>query len=159
MIFLVNHRFEFYWYIPSLGVCGLIALAIQFLAARLGQRLPARAAAAAGSLAFLMLSWGNYTLHKQLTADSRAWQREVSEEYRRFITGLRRLPAPEAGAVVFFRSMPRYFDAVVLLSAVQVAFRRTDIDIRVVSRFPPDTRYRISVQNGYVLPELWNPTR
>ena len=69
--------------------------------------------------------------------------RQQTQEYRGFITGLEALPSPSRDEVLYFDSKPSHFNQTLLLSATQVALRRTDVGAELVSEFPSDARYRL----------------
>ena len=134
VIFLINHRSSFYWYIPMLGVCGLAALLVKSLSNAVTRKMPDRlipVGAAAGSV---VLAGGLYIIQRNETAQYREWQRQISVEYRSFVASVRALPPPAPGATIFFESSPRYFTPEELRYASQVALRRTDIDAKLIVR-------------------------
>ena len=131
VIFLVNHRFAFFWYIPMLGVCGLLAMAVKVAHERLSHLLAPRYLPVA-QVAVLVIAaalHGSVQSHKSRYAHN--WGTEVAREYRQFVQDVQSLPAPAPGETLYFTSMPRFFTEDVLMRAVQVALRRTDIDTRV----------------------------
>ena len=148
VIFLVNHRFAFYWYLPFFGISGLAATLANHVADMIQRRNGRWLAAAAGYCLFAVLCFGTFILHKDTTElrIQRAWGRERAKEYRGFVTGLQALPPPPPGEVLYFDSMPSHFSQETLLSAIQVALRRTDISARWVSEFPSEARYRLRFQ-------------
>jgi len=133
VIFLVNHRDPFYWYLPIFGVCGLAALVTRTLAAWLETRVPEIRLATYGTAVFAVLCVGMYISSRNATEKRRSWQREVARDYREFVETVQALPSPRIGETLFFKSMPRYFDVDVLKYACQVALRRTDIDVKLIS--------------------------
>ena len=54
VVFLVNHRYEFFWYIPFFGVAGLAALVTAAIEKRLSRLLPERALQVFGVIAFVL---------------------------------------------------------------------------------------------------------
>jgi hypothetical protein len=150
VVFMVNHRFEFYWYIPLLGVCGMVGLITASVTEYLESRFPERALVSVGLVGFLILCLINYQAQKTLSSEARRHQLSLADEYRSFITGLRALPAPATNETIYYSSVPRFFDPDVLLSATQVAFRRTDIRAKLVDGFPADAKYRVTFSNQSV---------
>jgi hypothetical protein len=65
--------------------------------------------------------------------------------------GLMALPPPPSNEVLYFESAPRYFEEVHLISATQVALRRTDVDARFVDHFPPNARYRLRFKDSKLI--------
>lgn len=136
VIFLVSHRFAFYWYLPFFGVCGLAAILAKAVAVRVEARNPHWLVGCAASATLILLCWGSFFVHKSATRQKRSWTRDRTNEYRAFVTGLRALPTPPPGEVIFFDSCPSLFDENLLQSATQVAIGRTDIKAKFVAEFP-----------------------
>ena len=132
VIFLVNHRYEFFWYVPFFGIAGLAAILAETLNEKLTQRMPANALTAVGVIAFALLAVGHYAREMRVSAPVREYERSVSEEYAAFVEMVRTLPEPEPQATLSFTSVPRHFSPDAMTSAVQVARRRTDIRAEVV---------------------------
>jgi hypothetical protein len=143
VIFLINHRFAFYWYLPFLGVCGLAAMLAKTVAALIGTRIPHWLVESGASVVFILLCRGTFLVHKEANRPQRSWVRDRASEYRAFVTGLRALPAPPPGETLFFDSHPSLFDENLLWNATQVALSRTDVHAKLVAEFPPDARYRL----------------
>jgi hypothetical protein len=87
VIFLINHRDAFYWYFPLLGVCGLTALLVRTVTSVCLRVTPQRLVAPLASVVFVSLCYGAYVRTDVLTAPSRSWQLDVSNEYRAFVSG------------------------------------------------------------------------
>jgi hypothetical protein len=143
VIFLINHRFAFYWYLPFLGVCGLAAMLTKTVAVPIETRNPRWLVDCSASVVFILLCWGTFLVHKEANRPQRSWVKDRTNEYRAFVTGLRSLPPPPNGEIIFFDSHPSLFDELLLRSATQVAFRRTDLSAKLVAEFPPEARYRL----------------
>jgi hypothetical protein len=151
VIFLVNHRYPFYWYIPFVGACGLAACFVQWVIPYFNARISAPSAEVAACLCFLVLCQATYLVQKALTRYGRNFQHGIEVDHRGFIQGLMALPPPPPNEVLYFESAPRYFEEVHLLSATQVALRRTDVDARFVDHFPPDARYRLRFEDSKLI--------
>jgi hypothetical protein len=132
VVFLVNHRYEFFWYIPFFGIAGLAALLTAGVEKQLTRLLPERALELFGLIAFLLLALGHYTGEKAASADLLENERSLAVEYAAFVESIRRLPPPGNGGAVLIRNVPRHFTPEVLTSAVQVILGRTDIRAEVV---------------------------
>ena len=143
VIFLVNHRYAFFWYLPFLGVCGIAAILATGVAAGITARNPQWVAEASAYSVFALLCCGTFFLHKEANRSQRSWIRDRANEYRSFVTGLKALPPPPYGETIYFASEPSRFDQTSLLSATEVALHRTDIGARLVSEFPFGARYRL----------------
>jgi len=137
VIFMINHRFAFYWYLPFLGVCGLMAMLSKNVAKMIKTRNPLWLGKTAAYLVFALLCWATFLVHKRATTE-RSAIRDLGSEYRAFITGLETLAPPPRGETIFFDSHPSYFDEKMLLSATSVAFHRTDLKVKLVSAFPSE---------------------
>jgi hypothetical protein len=75
------------------------------------------------------------------------WQQGLAIDYEGFVSSLQTLnPAP--GEPIFFRSMPRLFDAAVLGDAVAVVLRQPDVDVRLVEQCPANARYCLRFVNS-----------
>jgi hypothetical protein len=143
VIFLINHRFAFYWYLPFLGVCGLAAMLAKTVAVLIGTRNSHWLVECGASVVFILLCWGTFLVHKNANRAQRSWVRDRANEYRAFVTGLRTLPAPPPGETIFFDSHPSLFDENLLRTVTQIALGRTDVHAKLVAEFPPDARYRL----------------
>ncbi len=148
VIFLVNHRFAFYWYLPFLGVCGVVAVLAKAVAGAIEIRNPQWLVECGASVVFILLCWGTFVVHEKANRPERSWERGLTNEYRAFVTGLRALPAPPLGETIFFDSHPSLFDEGLLRKATQVALGRTDVDAKLVAEFPSEARYRLRFQES-----------
>jgi hypothetical protein len=133
VIFLINHRYPLFWYIPILGVCGLAALLVKALVGIVESKFPGSIPAVAAAAIFAALSWGSYIVQRDATAPRRLWQQKIDTEYRSWVASVRAMPHPAPNETIVFKSYPSYFDSEVLRNATQVALRRTDIDAKLAS--------------------------
>jgi hypothetical protein len=156
VIFMPNHRFAFYWYIPLMGLGGFAGLVVKWVSKRANARMAPRWAVVGAGLVFVLAGELYFAYQKKVNGDAQNWARDVSEEYRSFVLGLRALPPPPANETVYYGSTPRYFDAEMMRSVTQVAFRRTDLDAKMVKEFPPEARYRIRFENPSVILDRGN---
>lgn len=131
VIFLINHRYPLFWYIPFLGVCGLAALLVKAVAGIVEWRFAGRIPAGAAAAVFVALSWGTYIVQRDGTAEHRLWQQKIDAEYRAWIAAVRAMPQPGPNATIAFKSYPSYFDSEILKNATQVALRRKDVKAKV----------------------------
>jgi hypothetical protein len=153
VIFLANHREPFYWYLPSLGLCGLASLIGRDVSRFAVTSVPKRLHVPIASALLVVLSVGNHVRTRDLTEDRRSLQRGIARDHRAFIEGLRSLPAPAKDETLFFRSLPEYLNPTVLQPATQVALRRTDVSAQVVESFPAGARYRLSFEQSKLIAE------
>jgi hypothetical protein len=151
VIFLINHRFAFYWYLPFLGVSGLAAMLAKSVAVSIETRNPHWLVECGASVVFILLCWGSFLVHEKANRPQRSWERALTGEYRAFVTGLRALPAPPPGETIFFDSQPSLFDEDLLRTATQVALGRTDVHAKLVAEFPPEARYRLRFQESHLV--------
>lgn|SRR5262249_48999368 len=151
VIFLINHRFAFYWYLPFLGVSGLAAMLAKAAYSVIELRTPRWLAQGVASAVFVLLCWLVFLVHKEANRPKMSWWKDRAHEHRAFVAGLRALPTPPPGETIFFDSKPSHFDETTLLSATQVALRRTDLRVRLVTQFPPGTRYRMRFQDSHLV--------
>jgi hypothetical protein len=137
VIFLVNHRFAFYWYLPFLGICGFAAMLSKNVMRLIAIRNPQWLTRVAATCLFIVLCWGIFALQKETSRTQRSLMKTQADEYRGFIAGLRSLPPPQPVETIYFDSLPPHFEASLLLFATRVAFGRTDLRVRLVTEFPP----------------------
>lgn len=151
VIFLINHRNAFYWYLPFLGICGLAAILAKIVAIQFESRNPLWLVQSGESVIFILLCWITFLVHKDASRQQRSSARDRTNEYRAFVTGLRALPPPAKGETIFFDSRPSLFDEDLLVAATQVAFRRTDLRAKLVSEFPSEARYCLRFQESRLI--------
>jgi hypothetical protein len=152
VIFLVNHRLSHYWYIPSLGICGLAALLAKIIYGAIGMRNPQWVTKGGACAVFALLCWGTFVLQKEVNGPKRDWVTiNVTQGFRAFVSGLQALPPPPHGETIFFDSLPPHFEENALLAATQLAFRRVDLQAKLVSEFPPDAKYRLRFQDSRLI--------
>ena len=151
VIFLVNHRFAFYWYLPFLGICGLVAMLSKNVMRLIALRNPQWLTRVAATCLFVVLCWGIFVLQKETNRAQRSWMRTRADEYRGFIASLRSLPPPQPLETIYFDSLPPHVKASLLLFATRVAFGRTDLRVKLVTEFPPEARYRMRFQDSHLI--------
>jgi hypothetical protein len=151
VIFLVNHRVALFWYLPFLGACGLAAILASVAARVIKARNPQWLAESGLYCLFPLLCSSTFFLHREANRVDRLWYRDVAREDKAFVLGLRALPEPPRGEVIFFDSLPPHLEQNVLQSATQVAFHRTDVQAKLVSEFPPEARYRLRFQDSRLI--------
>jgi hypothetical protein len=149
VIFLVNHRFAFYWYIPFLGVCGLAAVLVRWLSGVAETRIPSPYREIAACIAFIVFCRSMFFVTKEGVAGSRYLQQRIESEYRGFVSGLKSLPAPPQNEILYFSkgAVPSFFDEALLDESIQLTLGRPDLHARQVEEFPPDSKYRLSFRD------------
>jgi hypothetical protein len=150
VIFLVNHRFAFYWYLPFLGICGFAAMLSKNVMRLIAIRNPQWLTRVAASCLFIVLCWGIFVLQKETNRPQISRMRTQADEYRGFVASLRSLPPPQPVETIYFDSLPPHFKASLLLFATRVAFGRK-VRVRLVTEFPPDARYRMRFQDSQLI--------
>jgi hypothetical protein len=150
VVLLVNHRVDFFWYIPFLGVACLAALAVRAARDLALWKLSWRTSAYVGIPLFALCAGLHYFYQRELERPSREWAKDLTKEYRAFVTGLRGLPELASQKVVYFATPPRHFEKNSLSSALRVAFDRDGISAEVVTGSPPPGAYLVR----YVQSEL-----
>jgi hypothetical protein len=152
VIFLVNHRFAFYWYLPFLGICGFAAMLSKNVMRLIAIRNPQWLARVAATCLFVVLCWGIFVLQKETSRTHQtSLMKTQADEYRGFIAGLRSLPPPQPAETIYFDSLPPHFKASLLFFATRVAFGRTDLRVKLVTEFPPGARYRMRFQDSHLI--------
>jgi len=144
VIFLVNHRYEFYWYIPFFGIAGLAAVLTAAIEKVLQARIPQNVLVPVGVIAFAFLSAGHYWRESRAGADVVRIETSAAIEFEALVAALRNVPSPEPGEAVYFSSLPKFLDPETLTSATQVALRRTDVTVRITDVFPNPCRSCVS---------------
>jgi hypothetical protein len=140
VVFLVNHRGDYYWYIPFFGFAGLVAVVTSVVSRTVQKRMPS-VAPTLGLVAFMTLAGLHYARENRKSAFQLPRQRAISEEYAGFVRQLSELPPPPQGETIHYRSFPKYFLPESLTSATEAALRRTDIQVDIVDAFPSPCRY------------------
>jgi hypothetical protein len=153
VIFLVNHRFPFYWYIPFLGVSGLAAVLARWLTGVAEARIPSPYREIAMCIVFIVLCRSVFSATKESVAGPRYMQHRIESEYRGFLSGLRLLSAPPQNEILYFSkgAVPLYFDDVLLEESIQLTLGRPDLHARQVEEFPPDSKYRLRFQESHLV--------
>ena len=146
VVFLVNHRGEFYWYIPFFGVAGMAAVMVDAVSGRLEPAI-SRAATPLALIFFFLFAAIHIARETRRSAGMISGQRTISEEYAGFLRQLGGLPAPSPGETVYYRSFPDHFSLESLQSVTQVVFRRTDVKVDVVQAFPDPCGYCLEYQD------------
>ncbi len=143
VVFLVNHRFDFYWYVPFFGIAGLVATLVNALEENLRRGFSPKAVYAAGIAAFLVVGAAHCLEESRRIASHLQLQREQSAEYVRFTDILSRLPQPGEAETVYYKTFPQQLAGAGLTIATQVALHRTDVKVEIVDTFPVPCRYCI----------------
>lgn len=143
VIFLVNHRWPYFWYIPFFGISGLFGLGAKYLRDLAAKRIPLQRLILINLIALAFWSSAHVSLEYIRSARTRAYEAGMAVVFESFVSGLRALESPEPGATLFFTEMPPHFHAQVLNAAVQVILARPDLHARFVAGFPPDAKWKL----------------
>src|SRR5262249_34036026 len=106
-VFLVNHRFDLYWYMPFIGVAGLMAIFFGGLQRIALKTLPAGTAHVLLTVIFIAVAIGHYKHEELRSRPTRGYMRDVLNEYRVFFTDLRSLPDSTTLPMLYYTSTPR----------------------------------------------------
>jgi hypothetical protein len=153
VIFLVNHREDFYWYFPLLGVCGLAALFVKTVEGVADSFISPRFLKPVGTAIFLFLCFETYVTTQAMTLSRRMMQQGLAIQYRAFVEGLQSVPSPPTGETLFFASTPENVTSSVLPFFVRTSLGRDDLDARLVDTFPPGVLYRFRFENYQLVRE------
>jgi hypothetical protein len=146
LVFLVNHRGEFYWYIPAAGLSGMAAVFTHAAEQRIEKWIPTTAPAL-GLILFVTVAVLHCSVEFRKSRNAISEQRVISEEYAGFAGQLMQLPPPSPGETVRYSSFPAHFSLETLLSATQVILRRTDLNVDVPESLPTSCTYCLEYQN------------
>jgi hypothetical protein len=146
VVFLVNHRYEFFWYIPFFGIAGLIALITAAFEKTLRRRVPSGVLVTAGVVIFCIIAPLHYFSERRRSLQVAEIEQSISDEYRRLVAAIRLLPQPPAEETIYYDSLPSHFTPDMLTPATQVALRRTDVQAMLVDVFPDPCRYCVHVR-------------
>jgi hypothetical protein len=136
VIGLVNRRLPYYWYIPLLGLCGIVAQLFDRVISWAKERTHGIWILIGEAMFVVALCLTHFTIQHRLTQPTMKWVYDLAEENRRFVSGLRRLPPPPDHAILYFHTVPQYFDLISTKAAVCVVFRRLDLDVEIGQNFP-----------------------
>jgi hypothetical protein len=139
VIFLVNHRFDFYWYLPMVGIAGVAAAVITQLADWIcvkSRPIPV----AIGCVLFAIFCTAHYVIQRINSERARESVLSVSREHRSFMRALGSLKESNRRKTIFFTSVPvRLAPSEVVRSATQIALHRTDVDAFFVTNRNADS--------------------
>jgi hypothetical protein len=135
VIFLPNHVFAFFLYLPSIGIW----LSVAQLAARLSEciadRLRGRLSVARAPLpaclavAVFLLVQSSASGYRVRTVE---WTQSYADVFRRFVTLVRSEPEPPPRAMIEVTEPPQPFDGENITLLYRVLYGRQDIRVRVV---------------------------
>jgi hypothetical protein len=148
VIFLVNHRWPYFWYIPFFGISGLFGLGAKYFSASVSWRVSLPTLVRVHIFALLLWSAVDSGLEYARSSRTRITEAEIAHDFRSFVEGMQSLPQPEPGATLYFRELPPHFNSDVLNSAVQVVLKRPDVHAVVVANFPPEATWRLTFSGG-----------
>ena len=146
-VFLVNHRFELYSYMPFVGVAGLLGLGVNAIQKGMRQVLSRPVAAAALSVLFLAAAVGHFSHEEHRGRPGREYFRDVFGEYRSFLIDLRTLPDAGTVPILYYTALPRHMDEGTVFRATEFALDRIDVETKVVENCPAEGAC-IAFENG-----------
>jgi hypothetical protein len=136
-VFLVNHRFEWYWYMPFVGVAGLLGLAVQALLTQIRRFVPREAMPIVLSVVFVAIATGQFAYEANRGRLARNYWARTADEYRSFVHDSRALAGNTSGGVLYYTKVPRHIEKNSLVTATQFALERKDVDAKIVDTCPP----------------------
>jgi hypothetical protein len=148
VIFLVNHRWPYLWYIPFIGISGLFGLGAKYLSSAVSRRVSWPTLIRIHVFALLLWSAVDSRLEYARSLRTRMIEAEIAREFRSFVEGIHVLPQPERSATLYFRELPSHFNSDVLNSAVQAVLKRPDVHAEAVTSFPLEARWRLTFSDG-----------
>ena len=146
-VFLVNHRFDLYWYMPFIGIAGLMAVCFNALQRVALKILPTQAAHILLTLIFAGIALEHYQHEERRSRSSRDYMRDVLKDYRVFFSDLRSLPDSTTVPMLYYTAIPRHMDEVALLCATQFALNRLDVETKIVTQCPSEGAC-VAFENG-----------
>jgi len=148
VIFLPNHRWPYFWYIPFLGVSGLVGLGARQVLAFLKLRFPLPKLIAVNATALVLWAAASTSVEWYRSRATRQYESSLAVAIRSYVMGVRSLTRPERDATLFFTQMPPHFHQQVLDASVQVILGRPDIHARFVDEFPSDAHWKLRFTDG-----------
>jgi hypothetical protein len=148
VIFLANHRWPYFWYIPFLGISGLFGLGARQVGGFLKSRLPLPKLIAVNATVLLVWAAANSSAEWYRSRATREYESSLAVAIRSYVAGLRSQTRPEPDATLFFSQMPPHFHEQVLDASVQVILGRPDLHARFVSEFPSDAHWKLWFADG-----------
>ena len=148
VIFLPNHRWPYFWYIPFLGISGLVGLAARQTLGFLKSRFPLPKLIAVNATALVVWAAANTSVESYRSRATRQYESSLAVAIHSYVAGVRSLTRPEREATLFFTRMPPHFHEQVLDASVQVILGRRDIRARFVDEFPPDAHWKLRFVDG-----------
>jgi hypothetical protein len=146
-VFLVNHRFDLYWYMPFIGIAGLMAVGFNALQRVALKILPTEAAHILLTLIFAGIAVGHYQHEERRSRSSRDYMRDVLKDYRVFFSDLRSLQDSTTVPMLYYSATPRHMDEVTILCATQFALGRLDVETKIVTQCPTEGAC-VAFENG-----------
>lgn len=140
VIGLVNRRLSYYCYIPMLGVCGIMAQLFDQIFIWAKGRTQRKWILIGEAVFVAVLCLTHFAIQYGLTQPTMRWVYDLAEDNRQFVSSLRSLHPPPDHAILYFHSVPRYFDPISTKAAVCVVFRRLDLNVAIGKDFPSDAK-------------------
>ena len=148
-VFLINHRYELYWYMPFVGIAGLMAIGFNVGQHIVRKLLPTKIQPAVLSLVFAAVAVGQYKHEERRSKAGRGYMQEVLNEYRNFLSDLRSLPDSTTVPMLYYTVIPRHMDETTLLCSTQFALGRLDVETKIVMNCPNQGAC-VAFENGHL---------
>jgi hypothetical protein len=136
VIGLVNRRLPYYWYIPLLGLCGIVAQLLDRIVSWIKDKTQEKWIVIGEAAFVVVFCLIHFSIQHHLTRSTMKWVYGLAEENRRFVSDLSSLPKPRDHTILYFHSVPQYFDPISTKAAVCVVLRRLDLDVAIRQDFP-----------------------
>ncbi|HEX5000662.1 MAG TPA: hypothetical protein VFY29_20730 [Terriglobia bacterium] len=148
VIFLPNHRWPYFWYIPFLGIAGLIGLGARSILTMIRPRWALARLVILNTAALVL--WASLVTSVEIyrSRQTRAYEAGLAAAIHTYANDLRALERPEPDAVLYFTEMPPHFREEILNDSVQVLLRRPDLRAKLVKEFPQNARWKLRFRNG-----------
>jgi hypothetical protein len=146
-VFLINHRFDLYWYMPFVGVAGLLAIGFNAAQRGLQNVLSQRSAAAALSLFFGVVAVGHFWHEEKRGRSGREYFQGIFTDYRYFLGDLQSQPDAATVKMLYYTAIPRHMDDETLLCGTQFALDRMDVETKIVKTCPSEGAC-VAFENG-----------
>ena len=137
-VFLVNHRFELYWYMPFVGLAGMLATGFRFLQSVSLRWLHRKAAPVALSLVFVCIAAWQFAYEERRGRIAREYGEGLAEEYRGFFRDLRSLALGTTDPMIYYTAIPRHMDEGIMVCVTQFVLERMDVDAKIVAACPSE---------------------
>jgi hypothetical protein len=147
-VFLINHRFDLYLYMPSVGIAGLLALGIHAIQRRLQLIHPRPMAVAFLSAVFSVAAVRHFRHEEHRGRVAREYYGGVFSEYRKFFIELASQPDADRLQTVYYTALPRHAEGPIV-GATEFFLRRLGVQSKIVEKCPAEGAC-VTFENGHL---------